>query len=367
MCELCEKYKEFTTPIVIESDDQYNGSLQNTFTSFLEALYLCEIDKDTVEGLKAYADKILAAIYSYYQGDLVESQSIINELINEFDDSAPCIISINDGVAIPCACDSVNPEVQFFRARLSDQITDFNAEDMLHIPFNKRKLVKSERFSIPGFPCLYLANTSYACWIEMGRPAEHRFNVSPVVLDNSQRLLNLTVTIRHICDLLKCCNYNMALCEDYHSQITNLLKLFMLTLGTSYRVSEPNRNFKSEYILSQMIMIACNHRGLDGVVYYSKQVDDDLFAGVSCINVALFATYNGEEKLSSICDHIKIGKSFNYSMFKQLLPCQLKEYDLSVLSSPYINNIGAFDRRIPYQETHFFEFDKYLFANWLER
>ena len=43
----------------------------------------------------------------------------------------------------------------------------------------------SYRFSIPGITSLYLGNTSYACWIEMGRSAEHDFNVSSVVLDNS--------------------------------------------------------------------------------------------------------------------------------------------------------------------------------------
>lgn len=79
----------------------------------------------------------------------------------------------------------------------------------------------------------------------------------------------------------------------------------------------------------------------------------------------MFATYNGEDELSSICEHIKVGDSFNFSMFKQLMPSLLyKEYDLCIEKSPYIKNIGSFKRQFPYNETQFYHFDKYLFANW---
>ena len=50
--------------------------------------------------------------------------------------------------------------------------------------------------SIPGIPSLYLGNTSYACWLELGCPAEYKFNVSPVLLDGTQKILNLAVMTR---------------------------------------------------------------------------------------------------------------------------------------------------------------------------
>lgn len=39
-------------------------------------------------------------------------------------------------------------------------------------------------------------------------------------------------------------------------------------------------------------------------------------------------------------------------------------YELRALSTPYINNVGTKNHFFPYTETQFFEFDKYLFANW---
>lgn len=48
-----------------------------------------------------------------------------------------------------------------------------------------------------------------------------------------------------------------------------------------------------------------------------------------------------------------------------IMPCQMyKEYNLRIMSSPYINNVGTQSHWFPYRETQFFEFDKYLFANW---
>ena len=41
-----------------------------------------------------------------------------------------------------------------------------------------------------------------------------------------------------------------------------------------------------------------------------------------------------------------------------------KDYNLRISSSPYINNVGTKNHWFPYRETQFYEFDKYLFANW---
>ena len=349
-------YKKYVSPFEISSDNQYLPSLKELLNSFVDDLLLLCPNENLISAASAYKHKIINAIDLYYQGNIISAQSIVNELINEFDEKSIAISNINDSIAFPPAI-SEESEVQFFRARLSDNIKTFPASEMLHIPFSKREIVKSERFSIPGLPCLYLANTSYACWIEMGCPPEHKFNVSPIVLDNTQKILNLTVTIRDLGDIAPNA-------ED--KQLTTLIKLFMLSAATSFRVSSSNvRNFKSEYILPQMIMLACKQRNLDGITYYSKQVTDELFAHISGVNLVLFASFNGEEELSKICEHIEIDDSFNYSMFKQLLPGLLyKDYDLRILNSPYINNIGSFKYQFPYRETQFFEFDKYLFARW---
>lgn len=62
---------------------------------------------------------------------------------------------------------------------------------MLHIPFNKRELIKTQRFSISGVPCLYLGTTSYVCWLEMNKPRDSEFNVSSYKIPGQLKILNL--------------------------------------------------------------------------------------------------------------------------------------------------------------------------------
>ena len=79
----------------------------------------------------------------------------------------------------------------FLGAELVNLPTDFKAKDMLHLPKKMRSKSGNYRFSIPGNPSLYLSNSSYGCWIETGFPSDNEFNVSPVLLDGSQKIFNL--------------------------------------------------------------------------------------------------------------------------------------------------------------------------------
>jgi hypothetical protein len=42
--------------------------------------------------------------------------------------------------------------------------------DIFHVPFEKRRLVGNQRYSITGLPCLYLGSSLWICWEELGRP-----------------------------------------------------------------------------------------------------------------------------------------------------------------------------------------------------
>ena len=118
------------------------------------------------------------------------------------------------------------------------------------------------------------------------------------------------------------------------------LKLYMLTAATSYRIKEEGRTFKSEYIISQSIMMACKRLGYDGVAYYSKRVYDEVFARCA-INLALFVDYKG--------DYSELIKHMN---------------ELRCARTGFITNIGSYDRQYPYTETKYSDFDKFLFYSW---
>lgn len=357
--------KHYLTPIIIQNDCGYLPKLKKMLNMFSVDLNNSGLNNAIATEIDNYSNRVIEVIEQYYRGNVFSAQTKVFELLSSFH-SPPAVTLVNDCLAFTPFKDSEKVGVQFFRARLSNNVITFPAKEMLHIPFNKRGIVNTERFSIPGLPCLYLANTSYGCWIEMGSPADYKFNVSPFELDNTQKILNLTIAFFELKTILfEAEDFGVTLDNKY---ITDLLKLFVLTLSTSFKVKSTGRTFKSEYILSQLIMLAAKDMGIDGISYLSKQVSDDLFAAVSGVNVVLFATYDGEEEHSIIIDHLTTDDSFNFSMFKQLLPCQkYKKPKLRIDYSPYFNNIGSFDRQIKYQETEFYEFDKYIFGNWKKK
>lgn len=136
------------------------------------------------------------------------------------------------------------------------------------MPFSMREKTRNYRFSIPGIPSLYLENSSYACWIELECPPEYKFNVMLVGLDGNQKIFNLAVMSRSW----------WKLDELEGAKVHCWLKVLILMMTTSYTVKEGGRIFKSEYIVSQSIMLACKELGYDGVAYFSKRVSDEIFA-----------------------------------------------------------------------------------------
>lgn len=126
------------------------------------------------------------------------------------------------------------PRSRLFRMRKSDYGGLFSKEEMFHIPFDKRYLVSSERFSVNGIPSLYLSESTYICWEEMGNPNFDTCNISLFINDKTLSVINL-VPIMTVLDLNKLLKYPLA---------------YVCSLG----VNNPRHPFKEEYVIPQMLM-----------------------------------------------------------------------------------------------------------------
>ena len=144
------------------------------------------------------------------------------------------------------------------------------------------------------------------------------------------------------------------------------LKLWILSYASSFKIDADKRSFKEEYIIPQLIMLASKDLALDGVSYFSKQVEDDRFAYMISVNLALFARYSGEKRFSEICKDIELSPSYNYAMFKQLSYSEKHKSDsieLHIKNSRSHKNIGGFNTQNEYESTKFYNFDRYLFSH----
>lgn len=346
---ICE---ELYAPFRINKDIEYRADLEKRYNIVMRQAQNANADDESLQIIADFTTQILASLDSYYKADIAESNNIVFELVKEIGDNPFAVNSVTNSDAFP---GNKSNELQFFRSRLGTPNRAFTAKDMLHLPNSMRAKSGNYRFSIPGNPSMYLANSSYGCWIEMGCPAEIDFNVSPILLEGNQRVFNLAVSIRDF----RCLN------EFEKDRVHCWLKLYLLAIATSYVIKEESRTFRSEYIISQSLMMACKKMKYDGIAYYSRRVDNEVFA-LCAINLALFVDYVGE--YSAMIKHIKIDDAFNYALYKQLNnSLKYKDYRLRSTDTGYITNIGSFERQYPYRETDFYDFDKFLFTTWRDK
>ena len=72
----------------------------------------------------------------------------------------------------------------------------FTREQLFHIPFELRHKVATQRYSVPGLPCLYLSGSLLTCWAEMGRPAFHKIQASAFWLSPNAKVKVINFTNR---------------------------------------------------------------------------------------------------------------------------------------------------------------------------
>jgi hypothetical protein len=158
----------------------------------------------------------------------------------------------------------------FYRIRSSNNKT-LKREELFHIPFEIREKVSTQRYSIPGLPCLYLADSVFVCWEELGRPDINSFHVSRV--DLSQSKLKFLYFNTSTNDLRKQCFSN----KNKDGKLLNLLVPFLcywpILTACSLIVKKPDEVFKPEYIVPQLLLQwVLSEQEVDGVIYKSNRI-----------------------------------------------------------------------------------------------
>lgn len=356
----------FKLPIVINNDSDYLDNLGSKLRLFLENIHNRQhVDTNLFIRTQHNVEKIIEAIRSYYDADISKARQLIFEMLEPYKNN-PFIISnletspafrgisrqrhIHDPMNRDNASMAYHP-LSFFKARVGTGT--FDKGDFLHIPFNKRGIVSTQRFSIAGVPCMYFGLTSYVCWLELDKPPENEFNVSSYWIPNTTKVLNLAGSQ----DLIN----GLSNFGDFTDEMQSLIELFPLIIATSFKVKENGRSFRSEYIISQLVMQCLSDLDVEGVAYISKRVESDSLNFPMCVNLAI-PMRNNQSNYSEFTRTLPLTKSINFAEYKKMLrppvPAERRE--------AFCN---SFDQRIPYLGTmiyynqlEFSTFDTYLFS-----
>lgn len=240
--------------------------------------------------------------------------------------------------------------VSLFRMRKMETQHLLRETEMNHIPFNLRGLIKNQRFSLSGFPCLYLGSSTYLCWEELNRPD---FGLANVAAFRNKRKLKL-LDLRFPKELVEE--------SDYYRLI--------LAICCSIKSSSPNDTFKSDYIIPQAILhslikynhdVSEEHNNLryDGIIYTSSHYwsDDKLWKDVALYtNIVIPTSGKSDDQIKELtgvdlCHMV-------YDLFDISNPCSWNIYNYKQESYTGRSIIGSnvlYERKIDTQS-----YDSYI-------
>ncbi|WP_434796389.1 hypothetical protein [Terrisporobacter vanillatitrophus] len=382
---------DFTLPAKMDYDNEYYSNLNDKLKDYERYIEnINGISQDTIENVKSNVKSIIESIESYYNADIANAKNKILELLKKYTDNKFIVSYLDKSFAFrgiaPFAdliderkdgyiddYDNMNSyPLSFFKARVG--YSNFDKKDMLHIPFCRRELVSTQRFSIPGIPCLYLGTTSYVCWLEMDKPQDNVFNVSSFKLPENLKILNLVIDQTLINNQAKnSMQFSDDKREDNIKLLENMIEIFPLVYATSFSIKNKERKFKSDYIVSQLIMQCLSELNIDGIAYASKKVNDSKIAFPQCVNLAIpmksnkkFIFNSEKDYYANICKDILLTDPVNLSEFIKLggkkLWCDKNTYSNGVFSygCGMESNIALGNIYVEYRDTEFANFDKYL-------
>jgi len=238
---------------------QYYNELLNEYYQKAKSIeFPPEIDSVELLGrLEVLIKKLKSVIRKYYDGSPSDAyrrlrDAIVKSKITEYWDDHK-IIDIEN----------------FYRLRVVDDAKHENypleKKELFHIPFELRGLVSTQRYSIPGFPSLYLSNSVYVAWEEMRRPKLDRIQAARFQNKYQLSFVNLT-TQRYLG------NYN----ADRKQMIADFM-MWPLIASCSIKVKNPTNHFKPEYIVPQLLLQWIrNHKdvfNVQGIKFSSTHID----------------------------------------------------------------------------------------------
>lgn len=158
----------------------------------------------------------------------------------------------------------VKSDESYFRIRKISHEHSFirsKITDLFHIPFEKRHLVSNYRYSVAGFPSLYLGSSLLTCWEELGCPSLNSFWASSFSPIDSWELLDMRLFKK----------------IESNNSLDNYLKYLPLLICCAIPKGDMEGSFHAEYIIPQFLTsyIISEHRDkLDGISYCSTSIND---------------------------------------------------------------------------------------------
>lgn len=292
----------FSLPKTQGPNEDFKRFISRTFNIFLNKLDSVQNFEDISyrisrikERQKHLVKQLNSAIEKYYDGKpaeaLEELEKGVGSKIKTFED----VLNTR----------TFFPETDFYRIRIHKHNYPLNPENFFHIPFNLRGKIKTQRFSIPGFPSLYLGNSSYVCWEELNRPNLNDFQIVRLQNTETLKVIDLSPLKEN---------------ETDEYQFYKFLMTWPIVFASSVKVRNSDDYFKPEYIIPQLLLqwVRKNDE-IDGISYQTTHINfNESLSKGEFLNIVLPVK---ENKTKGLCNELESKFVMTESTSVQLNQC----------------------------------------------
>ncbi len=254
-----------------KEDDFRNKALKETLNEYMETISkLDEKPRDWEKinnRIKQLCEAIMRAVKADFNGMHSSAYRTIKNQLDGYESEKIKISKLSSDAYLY----KIKKGSTFYRMRnvpIEDR-KKLECKDMFHIPFEKRGVVETQRYSVPGYPCLYLGYSVYGCWEEMNRPTFENCMVSRLINQTTFNVLDLRIPTK----------------EKWDSKMKECLLIYPLIIACMIQVKNQHDIYKPEYIIPQLItewVIIHNKKNkkvsrdiIWGILYTSSQKNDD--------------------------------------------------------------------------------------------
>lgn len=259
-----KEYLQLVSQLGIESIETLNNAYSQTRPNSPLALPL-DVVADANKVAKMVHDVLNECYRCYYD----DAYQILGDFFTKYEYHYYKLLPI-------FRCDS--DDYTLYRMRSDKNNIDFGnyQGELFHIPYHLRHYVSTQRYSIPGYPVLYLAGSFLTAWCELDKPSLRDVVYSKMKFKEMESFIDLAYPL----------SPNPFLWEYY-----SLFIFYPLMIACMVQVKHPKAPFKPEYCLPQQMLnlvrsIPSGNK--KGIVYMSNKSPEsvNLFSPM-CRNFAV--------------------------------------------------------------------------------
>lgn len=224
-------------------------------------------DFDFLRDIEALSDLVINVLTVSYQNYHDEAYQKLKDFFEA-----------DDGFYIKMLPQLYIERSKFYRIRTGDNVLSSDGE-LFHVPFEKRHLISSQRYSVPGYPMLYLSGSLFTAWCEMDKPELERMSFAGFQFKEDAMFIDLGYPYE----------------RESIWELYSLFVMYPLLMACMVRVKYPSAPYKPEYIVPQlMTRLLRNYTSIfTGIAYMSNKLPESYpLKSITSRNFGVFTANN---------------------------------------------------------------------------